>query len=767
MVGSSRSSTSMDAPANEPISRDPPGTLLRSFLTGKVQEPLREWAKLLFLCSFAIAWPLFGQVDLFPAYFACYQCDKVDVTVSSLVVFFFPPCLAFAITRLLGRRLCRWATHSLVFSLCAVLLLQAFDAGSFLGPPVRELVGLTLAGLGVWVLDRLASHRGPVVLMIGGSFWVLLDFLLFSTVSAVYFGEAAVELVEKIPSKANTPIVFVVFDELPLSSLLDDSREVDEQLFPNFRQLSRSSTWYRNATSSNDYTIGAIPALLTGALPRYFDPPVAAVYPRNLFSLLASSYTIRARELGSSLVPFSIRTRDQYLTSRLERLRSVAHDLRVIVPLLLTGDHRSGQKLARACKKLHLLGEAEAASTGEAASTREYQRFLDSLDRSNPRTLHYIHSILPHGPWTQLPHGTFYLANHLDAFTVQFNQVQKDRWLQEFIWYKDDWLVHQNYQRHLLQVMYVDSLLGKLIARLKEVGLYDSSLLVVTSDHGAYFEAGRMLRDSLNPHSPEVTRGERTPTHGFMFCVPLFIKYPGQKQGKTSDDNVEHIDVLPTITEVLGISVGWKFGGSSMISAGRRSRPIKRSQTSRGYSIDMEPVVERKFEDACSRRAWFYHPKDCGDFPWVYRLRPFGDLSGTNLDRVPISPMSDVRVILSAPPDVRAAGRQRPSGCLIGSVVSPRLRKGPLFLLVARHGVALSVTRTAPTDHSPGSFIAFFPEELDGGPEAGGPFASHHRPSNLSPGLPSELVLDLELYVITSRDGEPLSLGRPVVSRSF
>ena len=38
--------------------------------------------------------------------------------------------------------------------------------------------------------------------------------------------------------------------------------------------------------------------------------------------------------------------------------------------------------------------------------------------------------------------------------------------------------------------------------------------------------------------------------------VPLFIKLPGQTEGRIDDRNVESVDILPTIADVLGISIG-------------------------------------------------------------------------------------------------------------------------------------------------------------------------------------------------------------------
>ena len=55
----------------------------------------------------------------------------------------------------------------------------------------------------------------------------------------------------------------------------------------------------------------------------------------------------------------------------------------------------------------------------------------------------------------------------------------------------------QAHQRYLLQLGYVDTLIGRLLDRMEKEGLYDRALLVVTADHGVSFRpagAGRAVK---------------------------------------------------------------------------------------------------------------------------------------------------------------------------------------------------------------------------------------------------------------------------------
>ena len=45
------------------------------------------------------------------------------------------------------------------------------------------------------------------------------------------------------------PIVIIVFDEFPTSSLLNSEREIDRNRYPNFARLADDATWFRNAST--------------------------------------------------------------------------------------------------------------------------------------------------------------------------------------------------------------------------------------------------------------------------------------------------------------------------------------------------------------------------------------------------------------------------------------------------------------------------------------------------------------------------------------
>jgi len=87
----------------------------------------------------------------------------------------------------------------------------------------------------------------------------------------------------------------------------------------------------------------------------------------------------------------------------------------------------------------------------------------------------------------------------------------------------------------------IDHELDRIIEKLKELGLYENSLLIFTSDHG----------ESLGDHgSPD--------GHGwFLYAeqvqVPLIMKFPGDRYARLVDQVARHVDIMPTILDFAGV----------------------------------------------------------------------------------------------------------------------------------------------------------------------------------------------------------------------
>ena len=114
---------------------------------------------------------------------------------------------------------------------------------------------------------------------------------------------------------------------------------------------------------------------------------------------------------------------------------------------------------------------------------------------------------------------------------------------------------------YLANVPYVDLALGAFFDELKERGLYDGSLIIVTADHGEEFrEHGRFIHSQ--PYDETIH-------------VPLFIKFPKSwKAGTRVSGVVETVDIMPTILDYLGIAPPKYSQGESLLGLveGRKGR---------------------------------------------------------------------------------------------------------------------------------------------------------------------------------------------------
>ncbi|UCF43354.1 MAG: sulfatase-like hydrolase/transferase, partial [Planctomycetota bacterium] len=115
------------------------------------------------------------------------------------------------------------------------------------------------------------------------------------------------------------------------------------------------------------------------------------------------------------------------------------------------------------------------------------------------------------------------------------------------------------------EIAYTDKYIHQVIEKLKELDLYDSTLLIITSDHG----------EGLYEHSEW--------THGYFIYhstiqVPLIIKVPGGPRGKKVDGVVGLVDIVPTICGMLGITPPSPMHGQDLSPILTKKRKIKKDE---------------------------------------------------------------------------------------------------------------------------------------------------------------------------------------------
>lgn len=504
------------------------------------------------LAAFAVMQPLLELLGRNPTFFVAHDSSSADIITLVILLGIgvaLVPIAVELVAALVSRRAHRAVHLVIVFGLGVAIALPVLRDIDQLSPYVVVLLAL-LVGVVVGVL-YVRTRALQLLLSV-----LLPAPLLFAL---LFFGRADVRELLSPPKAAaasptvvsNTPVVLLLFDELPISSLMTPNKQIDAQRFPHLAALQRESHWFRNATTVADFTQHAVPAILTGSRPTRNTPPTLTNYPRNLFTMLQSSHDLHLEEHLTDLCPVGVCESQQRRPSYPSRIRTLVEDSAVVYAHRLTPyswrhrlpsiDNSWGNFADKGQPSPGAAGPVAIKPGGSVATLR---RALEESDPSKPG-LYYEHMVMAHLPWRTLPSGRKYINDGRPEGIV--GDAGGGQWT------KDQEPVTLGLQRQMLTVKHVDETVGQMVALLKAKGVYDKAVFVVVSDHGTAFlpGRGRRLLDDVN-------RNQIAP-------VALFVRTPGQVRPEVHDDNVQTIDVVPTIADLLDVETGWKFDGHSAL----------------------------------------------------------------------------------------------------------------------------------------------------------------------------------------------------------
>ena len=176
------------------------------------------------LSSFAIAQPLFDLLSRNAAFFVVRRSEPLDILILCVLVCVALPLCLILIEKGLGwtaPKMGTWARAGIIGALVALLILQGLRQIPALPGTILILGAVASATLVVWSYTRSAPVRLFFSLLSPGLFLFPTIFLFFSPVSKLMFPEAVAVAKPQQPAEP-VPIVMVIFDELPLYSLLND-----------------------------------------------------------------------------------------------------------------------------------------------------------------------------------------------------------------------------------------------------------------------------------------------------------------------------------------------------------------------------------------------------------------------------------------------------------------------------------------------------------------------------------------------------------------
>lgn len=116
-------------------------------------------------------------------------------------------------------------------------------------------------------------------------------------------------------------------------------------------------------------------------------------------------------------------------------------------------------------------------------------------------------------------------------------------------------------------VTYLDDQVGELVKKLKDLGIYENTLIIFTSDNGPSYAGGA---DSPYFDSAKPFKSERGWAKGYVheggLRVPMIAAWEGKIQpGTTSELIAAFWDVMPTFAEITGATVPHSTDGISFL----------------------------------------------------------------------------------------------------------------------------------------------------------------------------------------------------------
>lgn len=184
-----------------------------------------------------------------------------------------------------------------------------------------------------------------------------------------------------------------------------------------------------------------------------------------------------------------------------------------------------------------------------------YQNFfpVDSMDKQGYEEVNYFGyedniMLEPSRKWLQANSDKPFLATYLTV-TPHHNYVVPDRYG------KKKFVEDEELNDYLNTLRYEDFFLKNLFDQYKEMGLYEDTIFVILGDHGEGFgEHGFRQHDNT--------------IYNEGIRIPLIVHDPKRFQdGRRVEAPVDELDVLPTVTDLLGYRVGGGvYPGSSILS---------------------------------------------------------------------------------------------------------------------------------------------------------------------------------------------------------
>jgi arylsulfatase A-like enzyme len=359
-------------------------------------------------------------------------------------------------------------------------------------------------------------------------------------------------------SGTNGPnVVLIVIDTLRRDHV--SAYGYGRETTPNIDLLARQGALVENAVAPEAWTLPSHASMLTGFMPQEHQAHVAHPYLDKTYRTLAEALA----EAGYSTAAFSANP----WVSRISGLEQGFQVNRYL-----------GAEAAAGFLFLNLARRRiEETDLGGGAVTGALLDWLEEAAASRKPFFAFANYMEVHEPYGSVPEP--YFSSFL---TSRLPRDIGREWVRETLrflcaecvpgevegllcrdgrWRATAMRLRDTIDLYDAGVRYVDHQVGRVVQRLRDLGVLDRTLLIVTSDHGEMLgEGGRI--------------GHGNHLYNAVLDVPLVLRYPPIfPAGTRYSQPVSLVDVMPTVEEITGTpSPGYSYARGLLASGSPRER---------------------------------------------------------------------------------------------------------------------------------------------------------------------------------------------------
>jgi arylsulfatase A-like enzyme len=424
------------------------------------------------------------------------------------------------------------------------------------GPKWRRL--LALAAVGIIILG-LAVLRSRLPGRLGNAwrrfpaYGGLAALGLASWAGGVVLNHGLPPVPESRASAAGRPnVVLVVLDATRADHFSTYGYQRDTT--PNLKRFAREAAVFTNAFSASDMTLPGHASIFTGQFSEWHG---AHYWPKHIGGRpLSSRYTTLAEVLSSyGYTTLAVGANSAYLQRHFGLDQGFqVYDVRPVVTVI---NHERPWALRNALVRLAssriFLPELELASrradeitddalklTGQVRANTPFFLFLNYMDTHTPYIPPSSYRGRFGGKEGRMTYRQYLALEHA---------VRRRR--------KSVSPAQQNFlaARYDEALAFADEQVSRLLNGLRKRGVYENSLIIVTSDHGEAFGEEGFLEHSAGSLRPSQLR------------IPLLVKLPNTNAAARESRFTSQVDIFPTVCRFTGAPLPHAAQGRSLFEA--------------------------------------------------------------------------------------------------------------------------------------------------------------------------------------------------------